>query len=173
MSHARRACPKGGRNDATTPTQSLRRLSRLGPSTLPAGTRERITAPTASCNGRHELSLDALTAALASACRPRGERAAWRYAHSCLPRQPAAKLAPRGQARPWGKIATPTQRNDGARHATRTQHQATPTQRDANSLKRTQRHDHADHATQTQRNAGGHNSARGPDADTRGRGTAQ
>jgi hypothetical protein len=140
MSHARRACPRGGRNEEAARTHSLLRFSRLGPSrpVMAGGARALNTAPTTSRNASHEHSFDAgLTAAAALAGPPRGGRTARRYAHSCLPQRPAAKLAPRGQARLWGTIATLTQQNATRRHATGTQpkdwgRNATGTQPNAN-----------------------------------------
>jgi hypothetical protein len=102
---------------------SLRRFSRLGLSWPLAvvGASALITAPTASRNANHELSLDTgLIAAAALACPPRDGRAAGRYRRTSSPQRLAAKLAPRGQARLWGTIATPTQRYATARHITRT-----------------------------------------------------
>jgi hypothetical protein len=123
MSHARCACPRGGRNDTTARGYSLRRFSRLGAGTFSAvvGVSALITAPTASRNASHELSFGTrLIAVAALAGPPRGARAAGRYAHRSWPQRPAAKLAPRGQARLWGTIATPTQRNATLRHDTQT-----------------------------------------------------
>src|SRR5262245_54107387 len=123
MSHARCACPRGGRNDTTARgyAYSLRRFSRLGHVSVLAvvGASALITAPTASRNANHELSFDTrLIAAAALAYPPRGARAAGRYAHRSWPQRPAAKLAPRGQAPLWGTIATPTLRNATLRHTT-------------------------------------------------------
>jgi hypothetical protein len=123
MSHARCACPRGGRNDTTARGYSLRRFSRLGAGTFSAvaGASVLITAPTASRNASHELSFDTRLIAVAALAGPsRGARAAGRYAYWTWPQRPAAKLAPRGQARLWGTIATPTQRNATLRHATGT-----------------------------------------------------
>src|SRR5262245_20244277 len=84
-----------------------------------------ITAPTASRNANHELSLDTrLIADTASAGLPRDGRAAGRYAHWSSPQRPAAKLAPRGQALLLGKIATPTQHNATLGYATETRWKA-------------------------------------------------
>jgi hypothetical protein len=118
----------------------------LGSGTLTlAGVSVLNTEPTTSRNASHELSLDlelilttGLNAAAALAGPPRGRRAAGQYAHRSSPQRPAAKLAPRGQARLWGTIATSTQRNATRHHATRTRWKvwgryATGTQRDANA----------------------------------------
>ena len=132
MSHAGHACPKKAAGTTRPPsTHSLRHPSRPGVWLLPADASDLITTPTASCKGRHELSLDtSLTAAPASSHPPRGGRAAGQYAYSISPQRPAAKPVPRGQARLWGVIATHTQRHGTQHHSTRTQH------RDATQLER-------------------------------------
>ena len=123
MSHAGHACPKKAAGTTRPPsTHSLRHPSRPGVWLLPADASDLITTPTASCKGRHELSLDtSLTAAPASSHPPRGGRAAGQYAYSFSPQRPAAKPVPRGQAQLWGVIATHTQRHGTQHHSTRTQ----------------------------------------------------
>lgn len=169
MSHAGHACPKKAAGTTRPPsTHSLRHPSRPGVWLLPADASDLITTPTASCKGRHELSLDtSLTAAPASSHPPRGGRAAGQYAYSISPQRPAAKPVPRGQAQLWGVIATHTQRHG-------TQHHSTRTQLDAHSPNATHSHDatqhnaHANHATPTQPDATqGRHATRAPDADTK------
>jgi hypothetical protein len=169
MSHAGHACPKKAAGTTRPPSvHSLRHPSRPGVWLLPADASDLITTPTASCKGRHELSLDtSLTAAPASSHPPRGGRAAGQYAYSLSPQRPAAKPVPRGQARLWGVIATHTRH-----HAT--QHHSTRTQLDAHSPNATHSHDatqhnaHANHATPTQPDATqGRHATRAPDADTK------
>ena len=85
--------------------------------------RSRVRAHSSPHRPRHatpatnSLSTLQLIAAAALAGPPRGGRAAGRYAHTSSPQRLAAKLAPRGQARLWGTIATPTQRNAGECYA--------------------------------------------------------
>src|SRR6187200_3259370 len=146
MSHAGHACPKKAAGTTRPPSiHSLRHPSRPGVWLLPADASDLITTPTASCKGRHELSLDtSLTAAPASSHPPRGGRAAGQYAYSFSPQRPAAKPVPRGEARLWGVIATHTQRTQRTRTTQRnttltqpTQHRRNRTQhRDATQLER-------------------------------------
>ena len=154
MSHAGHACPKKAAGTTRPPSiHSLRHPSRPGVWLLPADASDLITTPTASCKGRHELSLDtSLTAAPASSHPPRGGRAAGQYAYSFSPQRPAAKPVPRGQARLWGVIATHTQRHG-------TQHHSTRTQLDAHSPNATHSHRTLTQTTQHRRNRTQHRDA--------------
>ena len=113
----------------------------LGPS---RSRRSRVRAHSSPHRPRHATpatnslsTLDSLQHA-ALAGPPRDGRAAERYAHLSSPQRPAAKLAPRGQARLWERIATPTQQNATLGYATGTRwkawgRHATGTQLDANA----------------------------------------
>jgi hypothetical protein len=156
MSHTGCACPRDGRlrpsRLGADRDQPRRRSSSTGPD---AGRSAAISAPTTSRNASQELSFDmALTAAAASAARPRTRQAAWRYASTCSPGRPAARTAMRRQARLWGRTGTRTQRDSDALGRTQTLPDATlrrQTQLDATLRTQTQLDAHATDATRTQR----------------------
>ena len=153
MSHAGHACPKKAAGTTRPPwIHSLRHPSRPGVLVAAGGRKrpdhhaDRILQGTPRTLSRHFTHC--------SACLshpPRGGRAAGQYAYTFSPQRPAAKPAPRGQARLWGMIATHTQRHG-------TQHYATRTQLDAHSPNATQR-ERSRKATQHRRNRTQHRDA--------------
>ena len=137
--------PAPGAAGTTRPpvAYSLRRFSRLGAwYTLGGRGCERTHHRTDRITQRQPRTLFRHYSTHCSCClgRPAARRASrWAIRILSSPQRPAAKLAPRGQARLWGTIATPTQRNATLRYATGTRWKvwercyATGTQLDANA----------------------------------------